>query len=244
MPKPRASPALPAFERPLTTVDVVIFTVIDAGLSVLLVKRGADPGGPFPGSWALPGGFIDVDRDPDLESCARRKLEEKTGLASQYLEQLGSWGDAERDPRGWSATHVYFALVPAAAATLRAGANAVDVGWFRIVGAGVSKRLAFDHRRILETALDRLRGKAEYTSLPVHLLPEAFTLTDLQHAYEAVIGRPLEKSAFRTRVLAADFVEPTGRTRGGSNRPAQLYRLKRGPDIIHFPRTFEPRRRG
>jgi 8-oxo-dGTP diphosphatase len=244
MPKPRATPAPLAFERPLTTVDLVIFTVIDGSLAVLLVRRGAEPGEPFPGLWALPGGFVDVGRDRDLESCARRKLAEKTGLAGPYLEQLGSWGGAERDPRGWSATHVYFALVPAAAVTLRAGANALDVGWFAIEGEGVGKRLAFDHRRILAAAVDRLRSKAEYTSLPVHLLPEEFTLTDLQRAYEAVIGRPLEKSAFRTRVLAAGFIEPTGGTRGGSNRPAQLHRLQRDRALIYFPRTFEPRGAG
>jgi 8-oxo-dGTP diphosphatase len=244
MPKPRASSALPAFERPLTTVDVVIFAMVDKALSVLLVRRGSEPVEPFPGSWALPGGFVDIHRDPDLEACARRKLAEKTGLAGPYLEQVGSWGDAGRDPRGWSATHVYFALVFAPAVTLRAGANAIDVGWFPIVEAGVGKRLAFDHRRILEAAISRLRAKAEYTSLPVHLLGEEFTLTELQRAYETVLGRALEKSAFRTRLLAAGFIEPTGRMRGGSNRPARLYRLKRGSDVIYFPRTFEPRSRG
>jgi hypothetical protein len=116
------------------------------------------------------------------------------------------------------------------------------VAWVPIADEGVDGPLAFDHGEILRAALDRIRGKAEYTSLPVHLLPEAFTLTELQHAYEAVIARPLEKSAFRTRVLAAGFLEPTGGSRGGSNRPAALYRLRRGRDVIYFPRTFEPRR--
>ena len=230
------------FERPLTTVDVVIFGVLQDTLQVLLVKREAAAGEPYPGAWALPGGFVDVDRDRDLEACARRKLTEKTGVTSPYLEQLGSWGDARRDPRGWSATHVYFALIPTAGVTLKPGANAVDVGWFPIADAGVRKRLAFDHARLLEAAVTRLRGKAEYTSLPVYLLPDLFTLSELQRAYEIVVGRPLEKSAFRTRVLAAAFVEPTARLREGSNRPARLYRLKADKEVTYFPRTFEPRK--
>ena len=101
------------FARPLTTVDVVIFTIRDDALHVLLVQRPEGKGEPFPGAWALPGGFVDVDKDKDLEACATRKLKEKTDIVSPYLEQLGSWGSADRDPRGWSATHAYFALVPA-----------------------------------------------------------------------------------------------------------------------------------
>src|SRR5512135_1486449 len=103
---PKTPPALPAFERPLTTVDLVIFTVRDDALHVLLAERDEAP---FDGRWGLPGGIIDVDQDADLEACARRKLREKTAVASPYLEQLGSWGNRKRDPRGWSVTHVYFA---------------------------------------------------------------------------------------------------------------------------------------
>ena len=103
---------LPDFPRPLTTVDVAIFSIRAGRLAVLLVRRPADAGAPFPRRWALPGGFVDIERDRDLEACALRKLREKTGLAAPYLEQVGSWGNARRDPRGWSSTHVYFALVP------------------------------------------------------------------------------------------------------------------------------------
>src|SRR5258708_2861229 len=101
------------FPRPLTTVDVVIFAVSDDALRVLLVQRPAGENEPFSNFWALPGGFVDIERDRDLEACAIRKLKEKTGMVSPYLEQLGSWGSAGRDPRGWSATHAYFALMPA-----------------------------------------------------------------------------------------------------------------------------------
>lgn len=230
-----------SFPRPLCSVDVAIFAAVDDRLQLLLVQRMETPGEPFPGQWALPGGFVDVDRDRDLEATARRKLVEKTGLRSPYLEQLGSWGDARRDPRGWSATHAYFALIPAEGVTLSPGANAVDVGWFAVTGDGVKPKLAFDHARVVAAAVQRLRGKVEYTSLPVHLLPAEFTLGELQRVYEIVLGRGLDKSAFRTRVLAADVIAPTGHWRGGANRPAQLYRAK-DRDIVYFPRPFEPRK--
>jgi ADP-ribose pyrophosphatase YjhB (NUDIX family) len=226
-------------KQPLATVDVAIFAAAEDALQVLLVQRPHTAGEPFPGLWALPGGFVDVERDADLESCALRKLKEKTGVSSPYLEQLGSWGNAKRDPRGWSATHVYLALIPYEAAT--AGANAADARWFPVTNSGVKVRLAFDHAEILSAALGRLRGKVEYTSLPAFLLPKEFTLTDLQRAYELVLDRKLEKSAFRTRVLGAGLVEPVGKTREGPNRPAQMYRLRNPRRPVYFARTFSPR---
>jgi len=241
--KPQAAKSNLDFPRPLTTVDVVIFSVLQGTLHVLLVQRPSDAGEPCPGLWALPGGFVDIARDQDLEACARRKLKEKTGVDTPYLEQLGSWGSATRDPRGWSATHVYFALIPTAQVVLEKGANAAAVAWHPLVGPGVKAKLAFDHNRILESALTRLRNKVEYTSLPAYLLPEEFTLTDLQHMYEIVMQRPIEKSAFRTRVLAAGIVEPIKKKmREGPNRPAQLYRLKNPGQLVFFPRTFNPKR--
>lgn len=230
------------FPRPLTTVDVAIFTIRDEKFCVLLVKRPDTPGEPFPGQWALPGGFVDVSSDHDLESCAARKLKEKTGISSPYLEQLGSWGSASRDPRGWSATHVYLALIPSAQVELVSGGNAPEAAWFEIEGKGVSARLAFDHKALLSGAVERIRSKVEYTSLPIHLLEEPFTLTELQRAYELVLGRPVNKAAFRTRVLSAGIVESTGEFRGGRARPAELYRHAQGSDeIAYFPRTFSPR---
>jgi 8-oxo-dGTP diphosphatase len=231
-----------AFVRPLTTVDVVIFSVISDALHVLLIERGDEPGEPYPRTWSLPGGIIDVDLDRDLEGCAIRKLKEKTGVKSPYLEQLGSWGDATRDPRGWSSTHAYVALVSSESVVLRKGANAADVRWFPIVDGAVKPRLAFDHAKILQAAIARLRNKVEYTSLPAHLLPEEFTLSDLQRMYEVVLGRRIEKSAFRTRVLSSDLVEAVPRMREGPNRPAQIYRLKNPQRLVFFPRTFNPPR--
>lgn len=227
------------FPRPFTTVDVVIFTVLDDALQVLLVRRPDEA--PWPGAWALPGGFVDIAKDDDLIGCARRKLREKTAVRSPYLEQLGSWGSATRDPRGWSATHAYFALIPGEGVALAQGANAAEVAWFPVEGVLKKPKLAFDHAEILQAAVDRLRSKVEYTSLPVFLLPEPFTLPQLQRMYEVVLGRPVDKSGFRTRMLTADFLEEVGVVESGSNRPPMGYRLKDRERAVYFPRTFSPR---
>lgn len=221
-------------ERPLATVDVVIFTVRDHQLRVLLVHRSDAADEPFAGRWALPGGFVDVARDASLLDCALRKLREKTGVTVPYLEQLGSWGGATRDPRGWSATHAYFALIPAPDPATEGAAQS---DWFE-ADAAVRKRLAFDHGTILAAALERLRGKVEYTSLPAFLLPEPFTLPELQHAYEIVLARPLDKSAFRKRMLDAGFLEEAGPVAGSFGRAAMGYRVRDRERAVVFPRTF------
>jgi 8-oxo-dGTP diphosphatase len=238
--KQRRTPGTELFPRPYTTVDVIIFTVLSEALQVLLVQRPGDTTEPFPGMWALPGGFVNVDLDVDLLGCARRKLQEKTGVSSPYLEQLGSWGSATRDPRGWSSTHAYFALIPAHGQLMK-GANAADVGWFEVDEVVQRKRLAFDHGPILQAAVERLRSKVEYTSLPAFLLSEPFTLPQLQHTYEVVLGRPVDKSGFRTRMLAADFLDEVGVVESNSIRPPLGYRLKDRSNPVFFPRTFSPR---
>lgn len=273
MPSPAVSlPGATAFAQPYTTVDLVIFTLIDDRLKVLLARRPDDREDPFPGRWCLPGGFVDVERDESLAACAARKLHEKTQLVSPYLEQLGSWGGRARDPRGWSATHVYFALVASEGLQLREGGNASALQWFdagsprqtgapetsvdgyaqadavpgpRVASAtpagwlaGATEPLAFDHGVIVQAAIERLRGKVEYTSLPAFLLPEPFTLPQLQRVYEAILERPLDKSAFRTRMLAAGFLNDDGVVQGDSNRPAKGYRLRDRTQSVVFPRTF------
>lgn len=220
-------------ERPLVTVDVAIFTLRAQQLCVLLARRPDSEHDPFPGRWALPGGFVDVQRDATLQDCAMRKLLEKTGVASPYLEQLGSWGDARRDPRGWSATHAYFALIPATADPHGSAASE----WVQADQAS-RRRLAFDHGEILAAAIARLRGKVEYTSLPAFLLPEPFTLPELQHTYEVVLGRPLDKSAFRRRMLDGDFLEEAGPVGGAFGRTAMGYRVRERARPAVFPRTF------
>ena len=230
------------FAVPSTTVDVAILTLRDDALQVLLVRRADEAADePFPGRWALPGGFVDVDRDADLLACAKRKLLEKTGVRTPYLEQVGSWGDAKRDPRGWSATHLYFALLPSLDLRLVEGGNAAAVEWVDVDDAERRLRAVFDHQRLLRAALERLRSKVEYTSLPAFLLAEPFTLPQLQRAYEVVLGRPVDKSGFRTRMLAADFLDEAGYLDGDSKRPAMGYRVRDRESATVFPRTFSPR---
>lgn len=228
------------FPRPLATVDVILFTVVGESLRVLLVRRPDDPAEPFPGRWALPGGFVHVDLDASLLDCALRKLREKTGAITPYLEQLGSWGSATRDPRGWSATHCFYALVPAQEVELQKGANATEVRWFD-ADAALRKRLAFDHGELLAAGLARLRSKVEYTSLPAFLLEEPFTLPALQQTYEVVLGRPVDKSAFRKRMLDGGFMEEAGMLAGPVGRPAMGYRLRDRSRAALFPRTFNAR---
>lgn len=226
------------FERPLVTVDVLVFALLEDELRVLLVTRPDQPAEPFPGRWALPGGFVDVDKDRTLQDCALRKLREKTGVRAPYLEQLGSWGGAARDPRGWSATHAYFALVHLGTAQPAGGAAPVaDAQWAQVDEAA-RRKLAFDHSDILAAAIDRLRGKVEYTSLPAFLLAEPFTLPELQRAYEVVLQRPMDKSAFRKRMLDAGFLEESGRVDGRFGRAATGYRIADRKRTVTFPRTF------
>jgi ADP-ribose pyrophosphatase YjhB (NUDIX family) len=224
------------FPRPSVTVDVVILALREDRLQVLLMKRGAAP---FRGAWAVLGGYIHPSEDADLEAAARRILRQKAGIETPYLEQLAGFGDARRDPRGWSATFAYFALIASEQLVLKQGANAEQVAWWEIEGERVGTALAFDHADILTNAVKRLRAKVEYTSLPVHLLPAKFTLPDLQRVYEQILDRHMDKSAFRKRIAEADFLEPIpGEKRPASNRPAQMYRVKRGRATIFFDRTI------
>lgn len=214
-----------AFPRPFVTVDLAIFAMGEDGLTVLLTRRAAPP---FVDAWSLPGGFVHADGDAGLLATATRVLRDKTGVTTPYLEQVETFGGASRDPRGWSVSVVYMVLLRADEVAARAGTNTSDVAWFPIAGQGVDESLAFDHADLLAAAVSRLRSKVEYSTIPTHLLPAAFTLSELQLTYERLLGRPLEKSAFRKRMAEADFVEPiAGEVRRGSNRPAQLYRLRR-----------------
>ncbi|NRR29110.1 NUDIX hydrolase [Oxalobacteraceae bacterium] len=228
------------FDVPLTSVDLVIFTLQEQCLKVLLVERGEHP---HKGRWALPGGFIDLKRDTDLDATAMRKLREKTGVEISYLEQLQGFGSATRDPRGWSATFAYFALIDAQGVALSHGAGSSAASWVPVGELAGRRDLAFDHAGIIDVALQRLRAKVEYTSLPVHLLAAEFTLSDLQQVYEAILGRAVDKSAFRKRIKEGDFLEEiAGRQRHGSNRPAQLYRLREGQSLVYFNRAMSPLR--
>lgn len=227
------------YEVPLTSVDLVIFTLTDYRLKVLLVRRGEHP---FKGSWALPGGFIDIAQDDDLDATALRKLKAKTGVQTPYLEQLQGFGSRTRDPRGWSTTFTYFALIDSTEVQLRHGAGADAVAWFDVDNLKADLELAFDHHQILALAIQRLRSKVEYSSLPVYLLPAEFTLTELQQVYESLLGHSVDKSAFRKRIKDGDFLEElAGKWRHGSNRPAQLFRAKSQGVAVYYNRIIAGR---
>lgn len=232
--------ALPPTLRPLVRVDIATLSVIDGRPHVLLVKRPVSPGTPYPGAWALPGGFIDVEADASLEACALRKLREKTGITTPWLEQVVAHGGPDRDPRGWSVTHLYLALVPIDQVPEPTG-KAADMRWFALRRNGRPRgvKLAFDHARLLVEAIARIRGKSEYTDLPVRLLPERFTLPEMQHIFELVLDRPIDKKAFRTRVLAGDMLEQLDDARATGKRPARLYRLRDRRHLHVFRRAIE-----
>lgn len=224
------------FDVPLTSVDMAIFSVLKGDLQVLLVKRAQYPA---KGKWALPGGFIDLQRDKNLDDTAYRKLKEKTGVAVPYLEQVGSFGNDKRDPRGWSVTVSYLALIASEEIALEKDASSEEIAWVSVEAVTKQYKLAFDHQDILEASYQRLRNKVEYTSLPVNLLPDQFTLTELQKTYEIILGNAVEKKAFRRRILDADILEETGDMKTGSNRPAKLYRTKPEGESYFFARSIE-----
>ncbi|WP_020407483.1 NUDIX hydrolase [Hahella ganghwensis] len=223
------------YEQPLATVDMAIFTIIDQQLQVLLVKRAMHPA---QGKWALPGGFIDMKQDKTLSDTAYRKLKEKTGVDSPYLEQVATFGDASRDPRGWSLTVAYFALIAGDQLALCADNRSEDISWVPLSNVDNFK-LAFDHARVLQACHERMKAKVQYTSLPVNLMPAEFTLGELQKTFEILLDSPLEKKAFRRRMSDADILEDTGELKTGSSRPAKLYRAKLRGENHYFSRLME-----
>jgi 8-oxo-dGTP diphosphatase len=209
------------YERPSVTVDVVIFTLINQELHVLLVQRRRWP---FEGFWAIPGGFINMDES--LEAAARRELEEETGVRDVYLEQLYTFGDVERDPRTRVISVAYIALVRADRQKIRASEESTDVRWFPV--SSLPEQLAFDHDQVLAYAIGRLRSKIEYTTLAFQLLPEVFSILELKHIYEQILGeKKLDKGNFYRKIKEADLLEETPLVREGRGRPTRLWRFRR-----------------
>ena len=200
----------------LCTVDVVLLTLAQGTLHVALVRRDRAP---FAGQFALPGGYIHAQEDVDAQASAVRVLRDKAGLESPYLEQLATFSGAVRDPRGWSVAVAYCALVPA---------EALAASSVHLAPVDALPPLPFDHRDIVRAAVQRVRSKSQYSSLPVHLCAEPFTLPQLQAVYEAVLGEPLNKVSFRRKVEELAMLEPVpgALQTGGAHRPAQLYRVR------------------
>lgn len=202
--------------RLICTVDIVLLTLRAGQLQVMLLKRDREP---FAGALALPGGYVHASEDQDCEDAAQRVLLNKAGLKSPYLEQLASFSGPARDPRGWSVSVAYMALVPAPEPALP-GQHWLPVDRL--------PQLPFDHGRIVAAAAERVRNKSQYSSLPVHLCPEPFTLPQLHGIYETLLGETINAVSFRRKMDELAILEPVpGAKRAeGPHRPAQLYRLK------------------
>jgi 8-oxo-dGTP diphosphatase len=204
------------YPHPAVTTDIVIFTLHEHELKVLLVQRSNDP---YRDSWALPGGFVNIDED--LDTAASRELREETGVSGVYLEQLYTFGDPHRDPRERVISVAYYALVPVDSVHICANSDASKVAWHACNALPV---LAFDHRKIIGLAQKRLAAKTNYSTIALHFMPQKFTLSELQRVYEIIMGTPLDKRNFRKRVQAFEGISDTGETRrNGKHRPARLY---------------------
>ncbi|MGD0674923.1 MAG: NUDIX domain-containing protein [Polyangiaceae bacterium] len=226
-----------AYPRPALTVDCVVFGLAarDDGrgpaLLLLLVERGENP---FKGSWALPGGFVEVSdagsQGESLDEAARRELREETGVEVAYLEQLHTFGTPGRDPRGRTVSVAYYALVRSADQVATAGSDARSARWFSMTSRGPDRaagKLAFDHHAIVSMALERLQSKVRHAPIGFSLLPARFSLTQLQALYEAILMRPLDRRNFRKRILSMGILREAGRQQQVAHRAATLYRFDR-----------------
>jgi 8-oxo-dGTP diphosphatase len=204
----------------LIATDIVVFAFLENKLKVLMIRRKFEPG---VGKWAIPGGF--VREDESLEGSALRELKEETGLSkSSYLEQLYTFGDVNRDPRGRVVSVAYIHLVQEAEKIkLRASDDAAEAKWFDV---NKLPELSFgkSHREILQYAWQRLKWKFEYSNVVCTMLPDTFTLTEMQKLYEAVYHRKIDKRNFRKKILSLDMVEPVDEVKQELGRPAQLYK--------------------
>lgn len=203
----------------ISTIDVVLLTIQNNRLCVVLSRRDKEP---YANLHALPGGYIHPQEDRDSLDAAVRILQQKTRLIPPYLEQLRTFAGASRDPRGWSISVVYFALVNN---DLIISAQQPGLA---ICPVDELRRLPFDHNEIIETAVDRIRNKSQYSSLPCYLAGETFTLPRLQKIYEACLGEALHKVSFRRKMDELGVLEEIpGQTESrGAHRPAQVYGLK------------------
>lgn len=208
-----------AYSRPMVTVDAVVFTVRERGMEVLLVARKYPP---FAGSYALPGGFVEPEEP--LAVAATRELYEETGAKGIYLDQFHAFGDPGRDPRGHSVSIAFMALVDWRKVALRASDDAAEARWFPL---GQLPKLAFDHNAIIEYALERLRALVRYRAVGVQIMPERFTLSELQELYEIILDETLKPGAFQKRLRAMDILENAGTQDDGEAEPYYTFRAGR-----------------
>ncbi len=207
------------YPRPALTVDCVVFGLeADAALKVLLIRRKLPP---YEGRWALPGGFVQMDESVD--AAAVRELREETGVGNVFLEQLYTFGAVERDPRDRIVSVAYYALINLLDHPTQAATDASAAQWFELA---TLPALGFDHAEILSGAIARLRAKIRYEPIGFELLPEVFTLSQLQRLYEQILERSLDKRNFRKKLLKMNLLIDTGEKETGvAHRAAQLYQF-------------------
>lgn len=206
------------FPKPNVTVDCVVFGIDDGDLKIILIQRGIEP---FEGRWALPGGFVRINET--LEEAAIRELKEETGIVKVYLEQLYTFGDVKRDPRGRVITVAYYALVNLFEHQIKVTMDASKAAWFSVSDI---PDLAFDHERIIEVASQRLKNKVRYEPIGFELLPNKFTLSQIQNLYEIILEEKLDKRNFRKKILGMDLLIALDEVEEDvSHRAARLYRF-------------------
>ena len=208
---------------PLVLVDIALFCVDQRGLRVLVVRRADEP---EKGRWALPGGILKPDIDVSLQDAALRVLREKVGVEIPHLEEVCTFSGPDRDARGWSIWVLFYALLPRNEIEAVGKKKVEALDWSD--AARPAQKLAFDHAAQLRRALATLRDKVERHALPLHLMPEKFTLTDLQRTCEAILGRELDKSVFRRRLKGSEDLLELDEFERGAQRPAQLWKARVG----------------
>ena len=198
-------------------VDVVPLTLLGDELQLVLVRRTQEP---FADVWALPSGPVDTACDAHTRDTALRLLRGQAAVEHAYVEQLATFSGPARDPRGWSLTVAYCALIPPEAMVAEEGVRTVPLAQMPL--------LPLDQGSIVKTALQRVRNKSQYSSLPVHLCGPTFSLPRLQQVYESILGEPLNKVSFRRKMDEMNLLEPVpgALQSGGAHRPAQLYRVR------------------
>lgn len=218
----------------LATVDTVLLTYHQDALKVLLVKRSNHP---YLGDWALPGGFLDQAKDASLDDAANRNIKAKTSITPPYLEQIQTVGSVDRDPRGWSMSVIFSALMPFA--SCQTAIDSVEQAkWFDI--DEVKKlSLAFDHKQAIAAALERHKQKALYSFIPAYALTQPMTLTELRRVHELLIGKTIQRKSFIRRVEASGLFTDTGKTTHDKGRPAALYKVKSAVRDYRFVRNIE-----
>ena len=211
---------MPLIQDIKVAVDAVVFGYNSRdGLSILLIKRDI---GPFKNSWALPGGLV-LDNE-SLEDAAKRELKEETGITLKFLEQLYSFGDPGRDPRNRVVSITYYGLVRPETFELKASTDANDAKWFNIKSLPT---LAFDHDKIIDVAIQRLKGKIIYEPIGFELLDERFPFSDLEKLYTTVLDRDIDRRNFKKKIMKFGFLEETNEKQklDGAGRPGNLFRF-------------------